>query len=205
GRIWRDPWNGVMGDRRWQGGIVAPSRTHGSTPDVWIPTGFSKRQSRKQEKSSRSWILLGKGSMASTSSGGHPFTSEWIKTCLHAGTTGSSPASWTFKQARGHGEVPAEDRQAVALYDALPSWLREFRSLSACAHAALGGLADQAGPGVSAAEAASEAETAVARLHQAVAMGYRNADALDPLRDRDDFRLLMMDLAFPAEPFDRTE
>ena len=166
-----------------------------------IPTGFSKRQSRKQEKSSRSWILLGKGSIASTSSGGHPFTSEWIETCLHAGTAGSSPASLTFKQARGHGEVPAEDRGAVALYDALPSWLREFRSLSACAHAALAGLADQAGSGVSAAEAASEAETTVARLHQAVAMGYRNADALDPLRDRDDFRLLLMVLAFPAEPF----
>ena len=32
-------------------------------------------------------------------------------------------------------------------------------------------------------------------------MGYRNADALDPLRDRDDFRLLMMVLAVPAEPF----
>ena len=48
---------------------------------------------------------------------------------------------------------------------------------------------------------ASEAETAEARLHQAVAMGYRNADALDPLRDRDDFRLLLMVLAFPAGPF----
>jgi hypothetical protein len=38
-------------------------------------------------------------------------------------------------------------------------------------------------------------------------MGCRNAakfrieDALDPLRDRPEFRLLMMDLAFPARPF----
>jgi hypothetical protein len=38
-------------------------------------------------------------------------------------------------------------------------------------------------------------------------MGYRNRiglrleSALDPLRSRDDFQLLMMDLAFPAEPF----
>jgi hypothetical protein len=76
-----------------------------------------------------------------------------------------------------------------------------------CAHAALAGLADQAGSGVSAAEAASKAETEVARLHPAVAMGYRNADAspnadaLDPLRDRDDFRLLLMVRAVPAEPF----
>jgi hypothetical protein len=115
--------------------------------------------------------------------------------------------SWTINQARGRGEVPAEDRRAVALYDALPSWPGELWFLSACAHAALAGLADPAGSGVSAAEAASEVETAVARPHQAVAMGYRNADAyrnagtLDRLRGRDDFRLLMMVLAFPAEPF----
>jgi hypothetical protein len=38
-------------------------------------------------------------------------------------------------------------------------------------------------------------------------MGYRNLDAyrtedaLDPLRDREDFKLLMMDVAMPAEPF----
>ena len=44
-------------------------------------------------------------------------------------------------------------------------------------------------------------------LRRAVGMGYRNLDAyrtedaLDPLRDRPDFRLLMMDLAMPAEPF----
>jgi hypothetical protein len=28
---------------------------------------------------------------------------------------------------------------------------------------------------------------------------YRNEDALDPLRDRDDFRLLMMDQTMPAD------
>jgi hypothetical protein len=38
-------------------------------------------------------------------------------------------------------------------------------------------------------------------------MGYRNPDAyrtesaLDPLRTRHDFRVLMMDLVFPADPF----
>ena len=48
-------------------------------------------------------------------------------------------------------------------------------------------------------------------LRQAVAAGYRdfgsmrvNTD-LDPLRDRDDFRLLMMDLAMPADPFARDQ
>jgi hypothetical protein len=38
-------------------------------------------------------------------------------------------------------------------------------------------------------------------------MGYRNPDAyrtesaLDPLRNRHDFRALMMDLVFPVDPF----
>jgi hypothetical protein len=30
---------------------------------------------------------------------------------------------------------------------------------------------------------------------------YRTEDALDPLRSRDDFPLLMIDLEFPSEPF----
>ncbi len=49
----------------------------------------------------------------------------------------------------------------------------------------------------------------MALLRKAVAMGFVNADAfrteaaLDPLRGRDDFRMLMMDVAMPAEPFAR--
>ena len=47
----------------------------------------------------------------------------------------------------------------------------------------------------------------MAALRQAVVMGYRNPNAyraesaLGPLRGRDDFRLLMMDVVFPAAPF----
>jgi hypothetical protein len=68
-------------------------------------------------------------------------------------------------------------------------------------------LAAAPGSGVSATEAASAAETAMALLHKAVATGYcqadafRTDDALDPLRSRDDFRLLIMDLTLPADPF----
>jgi hypothetical protein len=46
-------------------------------------------------------------------------------------------------------------------------------------------------------------------LRQAATTGYRNTNdyrtesALDPLRNRVDFSLSMMDLAFPAEPFAR--
>jgi hypothetical protein len=44
-------------------------------------------------------------------------------------------------------------------------------------------------------------------LRRAAAMGYRTLhsyrteDSLDPLRSRDDFKLLMMDVAMPAAPF----
>ena len=73
----------------------------------------------------------------------------------------------------------------------------------ACCHAGLAGLAGRPGSGVSAAEGADQAEKAMAVLRRAVAMGYRNPDtyrtesALDPLRNRPDFRALMMDLVFP--------
>jgi hypothetical protein len=101
----------------------------------------------------------------------------------------------------------ADARRAVALFDALPPRSGERWFLSAGAHAALAGLAGRDGSGVSAAEATFEAETAVALLRKAVGVGYRNPDAyrtedaLDPLRDREDFRLLMMDVGMPAEPF----
>jgi serine/threonine-protein kinase len=106
----------------------------------------------------------------------------------------------------------ADVRRALALFDALPSrsggeWECEKRFIIACCQAALADMAYQAGSGVSAGEAASEADKAMALLRQAVGMGYRNAaafcteDALDPLRGREDFRLMMMDLAMPDEPF----
>ncbi len=81
--------------------------------------------------------------------------------------------------------------------------------LIACCHAGLAGLAGRRGSGVSNEEGAEWAEKAMTGLRQAVAMGYRNPDAyrtesvLDPLRNRDDFRLLTLDLAFPSEPFAR--
>jgi hypothetical protein len=60
-------------------------------------------------------------------------------------------------------------------------------------------------------EAAALADRALADLRRAVSAGYRdfgnmraNTD-LDPLRDRPDFRMLMMDLAMPADPFARGE
>jgi tetratricopeptide (TPR) repeat protein len=103
----------------------------------------------------------------------------------------------------------ADVRRAMALYDALPWRGGEEWFLTACAHAALAGLAGQAGAGVAAAEGEEQAARAMGSLRNAVAMAYRspdayrNEDALDPIRDRPDFRLLMRDLTMPADPFAR--
>src|SRR5262245_16203244 len=76
-----------------------------------LQSGVAKGAAESKENLFLSWIFLGNVSLASTSSGGQPFRSEWIEACLHAGTTGSSPVSWTINQAPGHGEVPAGDRR----------------------------------------------------------------------------------------------
>src|SRR5262245_22421202 len=52
-KICRDPWTGVMGHRRWQGGGVAPSPKHEGAPDRSITIGSSKSGSRKQDNSLR--------------------------------------------------------------------------------------------------------------------------------------------------------
>jgi serine/threonine-protein kinase len=77
---------------------------------------------------------------------------------------------------------------------------------ASCCHAALAGLAVVAGSGVAAAEAAPAADKAMELLTHSVEMGIRNTNefriesALDSLRQRPDFRLLMMDAAFTLEP-----
>ena len=87
-------------------------------------------------------------------------------------------------------------RRALALLDALPSRSGEDWFVTACCHAVLAGLEGSVG----------HAEAGIARLRQAIAAGFRDRDvyrhdALDPIRSRNDFRLLLMDLDMPAEPF----
>ena len=70
----------------------------------------------------------------------------------------------------------------------------------------LSGLAGMAGSGMTASDGAIEAERAMDILRGIIAAGYRapalrTEAALDPLRDRPDFQLLMMDVAFPTDPF----
>ncbi len=71
----------------------------------------------------------------------------------------------------------------------------------ACSHAALAGLAGQEGTGVSAAEGKAHAAQAMALLRQSVdGFGsrypddYRTEGALDPLREREDFKKLLTEL-----------
>ena len=110
----------------------------------------------------------------------------------------------------GLGDVAgaaADARRALGLYEGLPVRSGGEGYETACCHAALAGLAARGGAGLSAAEA----ETAIGLLHQAIEMGYRGNGlfrteaALEPLRDRADFRLLILDLVFPAEAFARDE
>ena len=91
-------------------------------------------------------------------------------------------------------EPPTPGSVRCAHYDASKSLDGEHTFFRACCHAGLAGLAGRPGSGVSAAEGADQAEKAMAVLRQAVTMGYRNPDAyrtesaLDPLRNRPDFR-----------------
>jgi serine/threonine-protein kinase len=97
-------------------------------------------------------------------------------------------------------------RRAAALYAAHPP-VGEAAILRACCHGALAGLAGKQGGGVAPAEARSQADEAMAVLRRAIDGGYRDfglirvEPGIDPLRSRDDFRRLMGDLAFPADPF----
>ena len=98
-------------------------------------------------------------------------------------------------------------KSACAHYDGNKSLNPQHTFFLACCHAGLAGIAGRPGSGVSAAEGADQAEKAMAVLRQAVTMGYRNPyayrteSALDPLRNRPDFRILLMDLVFPTKPF----
>ena len=98
-------------------------------------------------------------------------------------------------------------KRAVAKYAGTKSLSGEHTFFQACCHAGLAGLAGRPGSGVSAVEGMEQADEAMAVLRLAVAMGYRNLDtyrtelSLDPLRNRADFRALILDLMFPVKPF----
>jgi hypothetical protein len=107
------------------------------------------------------------------------------------------------------GGAAADWRRAVAFYEELPPRSGEIALVEACCHAWLSGVAGRTGSGVSASDGLDEAERSIAILRREAAEGYRDVDlmrteaGLEPLRDRPDFQLLLLDLAFPADPFAR--
>ncbi len=115
-----------------------------------------------------------------------------------------------LKLDAGDGAGAAADAgHAVALLEGLPARDgREWFWLS-CARATLSAAAGSGGPGPSAGAGPRLADRAMDDLRRAAAMGYRNPalyryePALRPLRARDDFRGLLRDLDFPADPFAR--
>jgi tetratricopeptide (TPR) repeat protein len=77
-----------------------------------------------------------------------------------------------------------------------------------CAFAALATLSGRSGSGIPAVEGQAAADRAVAMLRRSIASGFRAPTiaiepALDILRPRPDFRLLLLDLSMPHDPFAR--
>jgi eukaryotic-like serine/threonine-protein kinase len=106
-------------------------------------------------------------------------------------------------------EAAASVRQGLAIMERLPGSEPHNHYNLACAHALLARIASEPGSGMGAAEGQAEADRAMDSLRRAVAAGYGNLTHmrvdpdLDPLRSRPDFQMLLMDLAFPIEPFAR--
>jgi eukaryotic-like serine/threonine-protein kinase len=103
----------------------------------------------------------------------------------------------------------AEVRRALRLCEDLPPRTVTYLLETACCHALLASQAGREGSGVAIAEGQMAGDRAMNCLRQAVEMGYRNGNelrfeaALDSLRSRPDFQLLMRDVAFPIDPFCR--
>ena len=103
----------------------------------------------------------------------------------------------------------ADTRRALQIWDGLPTRTGEHWFETACCHATLAALAGRAAFGRPGPRGIGEADKAMALLNKAVSMGYRefakynDETALDGLRSRADFRLLLLDLAFSKYVFCR--
>jgi tetratricopeptide (TPR) repeat protein len=95
----------------------------------------------------------------------------------------------------------AETRRALGMCGVLPPRYHRYVFETACCHAALAGLAELKGSGVTTAEADKEAALALEWLRRAQAMGYCNVNeiriesAFNSLRGREDFKKLTAEMA----------
>jgi serine/threonine-protein kinase len=115
--------------------------------------------------------------------------------------------SGAVRLAAGDPPGAAADRHRATTLYAIHPPSGERAIIQACCQGSLAGLSGVAGAGVTATEAQLQADQAIAILRKEVAAGYRDADLLrvEPglasIRSRKEFRMMMMDLDFPAEPF----
>jgi serine/threonine-protein kinase len=99
-------------------------------------------------------------------------------------------------------------RKSVGLFERLSSRTMDQLFDLGCAHAVICGLAGLPGSPVPAVASRPESDAAIEALRRALVPGniypgqIRTEPALDPIRDRDDFRSLIQDVAFPTWPFD---
>jgi serine/threonine-protein kinase len=111
------------------------------------------------------------------------------------------------RRRAGNPRAAVEDlRRAIALREGLAAITLEARYDLARNWALLAGLAAEEGTGLAPAEAKSHSDRAMNALRHVVAEGFRAPKTstepdFDPLRSRPDFQRLLLDLAFPAEPF----
>ena len=115
-----------------------------------------------------------------------------------------------LNQMRRYPESRREYQHAVTLLERIPNPLLSDIYNLGCAHARLATPGDPAGRAPTPEEesdARAHADLAMAALRRSVAAGYRNLLSLrtdpdlDPLRSRHDFRMLLLDAAFPDDPF----
>jgi serine/threonine-protein kinase len=114
------------------------------------------------------------------------------------------------REAGQFSEASTSYREAIALLEGLPSRRPEDHYNLACSRAGLAAVAGRPGSGLTAVEGRTEADRAMDDLRRASATGLPRSlllmsfdRGLDPLRSRPDFQVLMMDLAFPHDPFAR--
>jgi serine/threonine-protein kinase len=138
---------------------------------------------------------------------------------FHADPTVSDNHTWLLQGLKGLGathfaagriaEAVAAWRRAVAIGGRLRSPYDEPLYYLAGCHASLGAAAGLTGSGLPAEDGPVELGRGLDALRRAIAAGYRDANwmrrdpDLDPLRSRPDFQVLLLDLAFPADPFAR--
>jgi len=114
-----------------------------------------------------------------------------------------------YRRCSRVAEAAADFRVSADLLGRLANPSSEDLYNLTCSLALLSGVADRPGSGLSAAEGQGEADSAMVALRRAVDAGWRdvsgarNDSDLDPIRSRPDFRILMLDLEFPADPFAR--